>query len=283
MSGGSFEIVGEPWRVPLGGHETAVWRYGPHDGIPVVAAHSAGLDGRSFGALASILAAEGYQVFALDQRGHGRSTAPSSTVSLGAMAEDLAEVAVQICRLTSSPFGSLHLVGHSVGGAIAGIAAAEHPGLWASVSIVASPPRGMPVFLERAIEARERGLLDVIAPTLERWFTIDDDHQAEAIAYARRCLTAMQTEAWAALWESFSGFAGFSLLPETIRTFCVVGSRDVSTPEPAVRAVEGSLGGSRHPLGVAVVPGAPHQIVLTHAAALGALLLSRALDERPGR
>ncbi|MCU1513432.1 MAG: putative hydrolase or acyltransferase of alpha/beta superfamily, partial [Microbacteriaceae bacterium] len=173
---------------------------------------------------------------------------------------------------------AVHLVGHSVGGAVAGLAAAEAPDLWASVSVVASPPMGVPVFADRAAEARSLGMAAIVPGTLARWFAMDGGAaELSALAYVNTCLAALPVETWAALWSSFAQFSGFAPLPAGTRTMCVAGAIDSSTPPGALQAIYDVIGGDQRSEGVQVIAGAAHQLVLTHPGVLGELLLDGTL------
>jgi pimeloyl-ACP methyl ester carboxylesterase len=68
--------------------------------------------------------------WAYDQRGHGQSPAPPFAYAVAAFVGDLVEF-VGVTRLPRP-----HLVGHSLGGRVAMVAAARRPALFRSVSVV---------------------------------------------------------------------------------------------------------------------------------------------------
>jgi pimeloyl-ACP methyl ester carboxylesterase len=71
-----------------------------------------------------------YRIIAPDQRGHGLSTKPISKYTAEEMSEDMAEL------LASLQIGQAIVVGHSMGGRIAGYLAACHPELVTKVAIL---------------------------------------------------------------------------------------------------------------------------------------------------
>jgi pimeloyl-ACP methyl ester carboxylesterase len=100
------------------------------DGPPVVLVHGFACGWRMWRSQLRALAPR-YRVVAYDQRGHGRSSAPDDTAAYGEtiLADDLAAL---IRGLGLAP---AHVVGLSLGGAVALQAAVRHPGLLASLTV----------------------------------------------------------------------------------------------------------------------------------------------------
>lgn len=250
--------------INLGECSTLVRCSGSSHAPAVILLHSLGLDRCEFDALRSHLG-ENWRLIAFDQRGHGAATASPSQVSLPSMVNDVMAVqnALNIERV--------HLVGHSMGGAIAGLAAVAGAERVASVSLIAVPLKGISAFLERA-EAAERGALEEqIQQTLTRWFV--DPHAADCaaqVAYARRCLESMPVSMWAAAWRALSTFVGFTEIGAALPpTLCIAPELDPSTP-PAMMAQVAAMapsGTERH-----VIAGASHMATLEKPAAVAAML-----------
>jgi 2-(acetamidomethylene)succinate hydrolase len=74
-----------------------------------------------------------YNVYALDQRGHGDSSRPDGEYSAGELARDL--------KLFTDKLGLRRVIvaGHSLGGRVALCFAAAHPDLTAALIMVAGP------------------------------------------------------------------------------------------------------------------------------------------------
>jgi non-heme chloroperoxidase len=94
---------------------------GRWDGAPVLLLHGGGQTRRSWKQTAAALAAHGYLVVSVDQRGHGDSDwAPDGAYELGDYAED-------VRRITQERGRPWIVVGASLGGLAALLAAGEHP------------------------------------------------------------------------------------------------------------------------------------------------------------
>lgn len=89
--------------------------------------------------LADALAKGGYRVVGINFRGSGKSTGPSTGVTLQTMANDVAGV-IQALKL-----GSVHVVGNDFGNRVARVLGASHPELTRSVILLAAggkvPPK----------------------------------------------------------------------------------------------------------------------------------------------
>lgn len=123
---------------------------GPPRGI-VMFVHGAGNDALySLPGLIKQFLSRGYQVFTFDLDGHGRS---STTVLDPATLGDAVPAAVRHARIPGSDV-PIHLLGISLGGALALHAAAAEPDTFASTAMVAAP---LQVRLTRRAMLRELG------------------------------------------------------------------------------------------------------------------------------
>jgi non-heme chloroperoxidase len=109
---------------------------GAWNGVPVLLLHGGGQTRHSWKSTASMLAAEGYFVITVDQRGHGESDwAPDGAYELDDYANDVR----QLARAHSRP---CVLVGASLGGLASLLAAGEDPAIdCAAVVLVDITPR----------------------------------------------------------------------------------------------------------------------------------------------
>lgn len=201
--------------------------------ITVLALHSIGLNGRSFRPLAHALAdIADVRLFALDLRGHGKRA------DVGAFDfDDYVDDAVRAIACIGSPV--VHVVGHSLGGAIAASAVAklapEAGCTVGSLSLLASPAQGGEVFRERAADCLSKGMDVMREATLLRWFGgVQQDVQDHQ--FAARSLAEMRVENFAAAWAALAQFEGYADLVDRLpRTLAIAGAEDLSTP-PAVMA-----------------------------------------------
>ncbi|MGE5115150.1 MAG: acetoin dehydrogenase dihydrolipoyllysine-residue acetyltransferase subunit [Betaproteobacteria bacterium] len=121
--------------VDVDGIRTRWSRKGPDEGTPVLFIHGFGgdLDNWLFNLDAL---AERQPVVALDLPGHGQSGATLPGTSIGALADFVARF------MDAVDVGPAHLVGHSLGGAIAARLALDEPARVASVSLICSAGLG---------------------------------------------------------------------------------------------------------------------------------------------
>jgi pyruvate dehydrogenase E2 component (dihydrolipoamide acetyltransferase) len=125
------EAAGEPVveTAEVGGRKIRYVGAG-RDGDVVLLVHGYGGDRNSWLFLQAPLAAR-YRVYALDLPGHGTSSKDVGDGSVGLLADAVIGV------LDAIGAGRAHLVGHSLGGAVAAAAAARDPGRIGSLTLIA--------------------------------------------------------------------------------------------------------------------------------------------------
>ncbi len=106
------------------------------DGEVVLLIHGYGGDRNSWLFLQEPLAAAGRRVYALDLPGHGTSTKDVGDGSVGLLADAVAGV-LDAIGSSGTEAGRVHLVGHSLGGAVAAAVAARDPGRVGSLTLIA--------------------------------------------------------------------------------------------------------------------------------------------------
>ncbi len=244
------------------------WQWGPTDAAPFVLLHSLGLDGGSFQWLAEQLVAQcGLRVIAPDLRGHGAFEAAPASISIPQMAEDV------IADLDALGIAHAHLLGTSMGSVVARFAARIAPARWHSVTLVAGAAQAIPALAERGTVALAQGMAAEVQPTLERWFSEPSLANNDAfVRYARTCLLTMAPEPWAASWRALSDYPPPGALPRGVVSLCVAGELDVSAPAAALQQLRDAAGVVP---AVEIVAGGPHQLAMTHAAALARVLQAR--------
>lgn len=146
--------------VDAGGKSLRIARLGPAEGIPVILIHGYSGDLNNWMFNIEALSATN-PVIAVDLPGHGGSAKDVGDGSLETLSNSVG------AALDTLAVGKAHLVGHSLGGAVAARLAADRPGLAASLTLIA--PAGLGVtpileeFLTGVIEAqRARDLKPVL-------------------------------------------------------------------------------------------------------------------------
>lgn len=250
----------------LNGYQTAVLDSGHAVEGTVLMLHSLGLDGAAFDALRAELAPT-WRVLSYDLRGHG-SANEVHTFSLADYIEDA------LAMLALCGTGPVHMVGHSLGGAIAASAASRAGASISSLGIVASPAIGMPAFADRGTPALEGGMPVVIEGTLARWF---GEHPntiwPTQSRYASQALLNMHPTAFAMAWYALSTFAGYADIAAHLpRSLCVAAAADLSTPPAVMKKIVDGCASAGVAVPLAVVEQHGHMLPLTGAAALAAVL-----------
>ncbi len=123
-------LGGKRYLVEINGEKFSLLHWdGPGPALLIV--HANGFSGGTYAPLARALQDKGYNVMALDQRGHGRTPAEwtSAKHSWYTFGSDLAA----LVKEASEP---IHLIGHSLGGLAAIYAAAEKPKHLASIALL---------------------------------------------------------------------------------------------------------------------------------------------------
>jgi pyruvate dehydrogenase E2 component (dihydrolipoamide acetyltransferase) len=152
----------EPVHVEAGGRRLRYLKLGEATGVPVVFLHGFGGDLNNWLFNQPALA-ERHTTFALDLPGHGGSTKAVGNGSLRAMAEAVLEflAAVGVHRA--------HLVGHSMGGAVALDLALHHPEHVASATLVCPGGLGPDVamdYIDGFIAANRRKKMEPVLQML---------------------------------------------------------------------------------------------------------------------
>ena len=142
----------EPREIETGGRRLRYLEMGEGAGIPVVLVHGFGGDLNTWMFVQPALS-EGRRTVALDLPGHG-----GSAKEVGAGDPEVMTDAVDALR-TALGIERAHLVGHSMGGAVAALAALRRPQAAASLTLIATAGLGPEInggFIERFIRAGRR-------------------------------------------------------------------------------------------------------------------------------
>ncbi|VDS09832.1 2-hydroxy-6-oxo-6-phenylhexa-2,4-dienoate hydrolase [Paracoccus haematequi] len=109
-----------------GAVDLAYWIHGPEAGVPIIVINGQGVATRPHNdGLTKALLADGFRVVLFDNRDSGQSTVLSAD---GSAAYDLSDMAADtIAVLDAAGIDRAHVMGHSLGGMIAQVLAAEYP------------------------------------------------------------------------------------------------------------------------------------------------------------
>ncbi len=170
-----------------------------------------------------------HRVLALDHRGHGRSQAPRdrSSYTIDRLASDVEAIA------EGAGFERYHLVGHSMGGAVAQEIALKSPERLASLTLedtsyqfrMASNPAVARIFESRLRLAEEKGMHAVAElPPLPR----PPHMPASRAEEERRRLSRMSVDGFVGGWNALSTWAGTKERAAAIRapTLVIYGELD---------------------------------------------------------
>ncbi|MET7305276.1 alpha/beta fold hydrolase [Embleya sp. NPDC005575] len=235
--------------VTLSDHETVVAEHGAA-GPAVLLVHSLGVDWRMWEPVAARLAV-GRRVFAYDLRGHGRAAGAPAAGGMAELGADLLGV------LDALGLERAHLVGLSLGGAIAQTAAVVYPDRVASLALLGAPDHPLPeAFEARARAAETEGMAAQIAPTLTRWFTPEAlAEDLPGVRYARERIRRFDPADWAATWRAYRSLDVRGRVDgHRLPTLVLAGERDAAAGPEFMAGVAARIPGSVY----RELPGTPH-------------------------
>ncbi|MGX5656088.1 alpha/beta fold hydrolase [Geodermatophilus nigrescens] len=165
---------------------------GPSGTVLMVAGYTGSKE--DFAPLLAPLAADGYRVVAIDQRGQFESPGPDdpAAYTVAELAADL----VAVAHLLAGETGLPHLVGHSFGGLVARAAVLADPAAFRSLTLLGSGPARLTgprvALLEHLGPLLDSGGVPLVQATLEQLAMTDERAQAvpepTRAFYARRFL-----------------------------------------------------------------------------------------------
>jgi pimeloyl-ACP methyl ester carboxylesterase len=214
---------------------------------PVIFAHGAFCGGWAFEQFRKPFEARGCACVAPDMRGHGAGASRDATAGLS-----MSDYAADLAKLVASQAEPPILVGHSLGGLVAQMAAARAP-VRALVLLAPSPPWGVPGgSLGEAISAMSLYALGAFwMQAIEPDYGSAKGYSLDRLASAERhaIFERMVPESGRALWETLNWWMDpmttTSVPPSAIAApvLALSGERDAIHPPATVTQVAERLGG----------------------------------------
>lgn len=241
------------------------------EGPPLLFVHGWGLASESWTYVMLPLVQKGFRCIAYDRRGHGRSADPGCGYDYDTLADDLAGV------IAERGLNGITLIGHSMAAGELARYMTRHRGRGVARLLFAAPA-GTPFMLRTADNAGgvEAGLFEDLRARAARDFpalvraTLPAFFTAETSSAIREWIARMMEDASLhALIECNKAMTSTDFRPDLARidrpALVIHGTADASVPlaltgKPTAAAIRGAR--------LAVYEGAPHGLILTHAARL---------------
>jgi 3-oxoadipate enol-lactonase len=211
-------------------------------GEPLVLLHPLALAGELWRPLAEKFA--GFEVLAVDLRGHGESGWDGQPFSIEDMADDLAE------SLDTLGLSGIHLAGMSMGGSVAMTLAGKYPGLVRSLVLADTTAwygeNAPSAWAERAERAGNVARAQQLPFQLDRWFS-EGFRKTGGEEVERVCRIFLNTDsrAHAAASVAMGNLDARPLLPSIeAATLVLVGEHDYATPPSMAEDLANAIPGA---------------------------------------
>lgn len=246
----------------------------PAGAPPVLLLHGLGSAGGDWFLQFGPLSQAGYRVLAPDMRGFGRSSAPPE-VTVQAMAEDIAQF---LKRTEAVP---AHVVGISMGGAVAQQLALDHPEVVRRLVLVNTfarlRPQGLSgwlYFLARAVLARFLGPERQAEMVARRLFPHPEQKLLRENIIRRIAQTNPCT--YRSAMRSLMRFDATGRLSQLrMPVLVITGAEDTTVPPPVQQALAQAIPGARH----VVVERSGHGIIADNPDTFNRILLEFLAEE----
>ncbi|MBC7295610.1 MAG: 3-oxoadipate enol-lactonase [Dietzia sp.] len=186
--------------------------------------------------------ARDHMVIAVDHRGHGNSDVIPGPCTIADLSGDV------LALLDTLGVGHVHMVGLSLGGAVAQWLAVHEPTRVRSAALLCTAARfGEPSgWADRAAAVREGGTGAVADAVVARWITPGRaEEDPSLVAGLRRMILATSAEGYAAACDALSVWDGRADLGRiTCPTLVVAGDEDPSTPPEVLRELAEGIPGA---------------------------------------
>ncbi|MFD5867916.1 3-oxoadipate enol-lactonase [Corynebacterium sp. NPDC060344] len=175
------------------------------------------------------------RIVTVDLRGHGESPAPTGEYAMGDLADDV------LALMDSLGIDRAHLVGLSLGGAVAQTIALEHPERLHTLTLISTAPKfgETETWLDKADTVRAEGTGALADTVVGNWFT-DECFDANP-ALPRRFAEGIRTtsdDGYAGCCHAIAGFDSRERLADiAVPTHVIAGEEDTSTPLDVVTSL----------------------------------------------
>ncbi len=231
----------EPTMVDVGGKRMRYLKLGPDAGTPVVFIHGFGSDHAAW-LFNHTAAAETHPAYAMDLPGHGASTKDVGDGSAATLAAAVSALLDQI------GIEKAHLVGHSLGAAVATLVAAAKPGRVASLALIAPAGVGKAIsgtfldgFLQEVRGKKLRPVLEMLVANTDliTGDMVEDVLKSKRLDGAEAALTAIRTANFAGDVQSVDVTGALSSL--TCPIVAIAGAQDRIIPADQINALPASV------------------------------------------
>lgn len=179
------------------------------------------------------------RIITVDLRGHGESPAPAGDYQMSDLAGDV------LALMDSLGVDRAHLVGLSLGGAVAQTIARENPERIATLTLISTAPKfgESDAWLDKAAKVRAEGTGVLADTVVGNWFT--DECFASNPTLPQRFadgIRATSDEGYAGCCHAIAGFDSRDRLAEiTVPTWVIAGAEDTSTPLDVVTSLHDGI------------------------------------------
>lgn len=211
---------------------------------PIVLLGPIGADRSVWAAQVESLRQRGLAALAVDLRGHGASPKPLGSYTVGALAADV-EVTLDILGTPSA-----HIVGLSLGGAVAQQLAISAPDRVLTLTLISTSARfgDRQTWLDRATAVRLHGTQTIADALAGRWLTpgFSAEHP-ETIAGLQAMVLNADRDGYAGCAEALADWDVRDQLGKIEAPTLVIGGRDDQSTTPAsLRSLAEAIPGGRH-------------------------------------
>jgi 3-oxoadipate enol-lactonase len=248
---------------------------GPDRAPPVVLHHPLATDLTIWDDLTAALRPR-YRVVRFDARGHGQSEATKAPYDFAMLGADV------IGLMDHLKIARAHYLGLSMGGMVGQHLGVEHPQRFASLILCSTssriPDEAQPLWDERCIATRERGMASQVPLALSRWLAATTvNNKPEVVARMMRYVEATPVEGYIGWCQAIRRLNITDRLKGiALPTRVIVGAEDLGTPPAAAKVIHGQIAGSE----LIEVPGVAHQLHVEDPATFNRHVLDF-LDRQP--